>query len=114
MSLGIENPLPKLQRRRGRKRSPAVSVNAIAKLSLLTASTHSRPSEADHDGHGEHGSKIVTPRHTGTGIPVAIGKDKSSCSLDTEETRRNATGCGGQGSDRIANVIGNDLIGGRY
>ena len=30
--------------------------------------------------------------------------------MDTEETRRNATGCGGQGSDRMANVMGNDVL----
>ena len=30
VSLGIENPLSKPQRRRGRKRSPAASVNALA------------------------------------------------------------------------------------
>ena len=83
-------------------------MDSSAQLSLLTASTHSHPSEAD--GHGEHGSEIVTPRHTGTGTPVATEKDKSSCSVDTEEARRNVTGCGGQGSDRMANVMGNEVL----
>ena len=110
VSLGIENPLPKLQRRRGRKRSPgaAADSDARAQLSLPTASAHSHPSETD--GHGEHESEIVTPRHTGTGTPVDTETDKSSCSVDTEEARRNATGCGGQGSDRMANVLGNDAL----
>ena len=108
LSLGLENPLPKPQSCRSRKRSPAVSVNAMAQLSLLTANTHSHPSAAD--GHGEHGSEIATPRHTGKDTPVAAETDKPSCRADTEATRRNAMGCGGQGSDRRANVLGNDVL----
>ena len=96
VSLGIENPLPKPQSRRGRQSSPAVSVNASAQLSLLNVSTHSHPSTAVDNS--EHGSDIATP-----------GTDKPSCRVDTEETRRNATGCGGQGSDRMANVLGDGV-----
>ena len=104
VSLGIETPLLNLQRRRGRKRSPAAFVDAIAQLSLPTTSTHSYPlSEAD--GQREPESESVTPRHTGTGTPVAAETDKLSCSVDTEETRQNAMGCGGQGSDWTADMM---------
>ena len=41
---------------------------------------------------------------------MATETDKSSCSVDTEEARRNATGCGGQGSDRMANVMVSDVL----
>ena len=74
VSLGIENPLPKLHRRRHRKRPPAVPADVITHLALQTVSTHSYPSEAD--GHGEPGSEPTTPRHTGTRTPVAAETEK--------------------------------------
>ena len=43
VSLGIENPLPKLHRRRCRKRPPAVPADDITHLVMKTVSTRSYP-----------------------------------------------------------------------
>ena len=77
-------------------------------MSLPTISTHSYPSEAD--GHGEPESESITPRHTGTRTPVAAEKEKSPYSMDTEGARPNATGCGGQGSDRMADAMVGEVV----
>ena len=84
MSLSIENPLPKLHRCRDRKRSSAASADDITHMSLPTVRTHSYLSE--EDGYGEPESESITPRHTGTGTPVAAETDKLPChgSMDTE------------------------------
>ena len=68
VSLGIENPLPKLHRR-CRKRLPAVPADDITHLAMTAVRTCSYPSEVD--GKGELESESTTPGPTGTRTSVA-------------------------------------------
>ena len=77
-------------------------------LVMKTVSTQSYPSEAD--GNAEPESESITPRHTGTGTPVAAETERITCRVDTEGVRQNVTVCGEQGLNPImVDAIGGDI-----